>query len=490
MKHDERPAAPEWVTTKRSDVRVSSDSLASGWAVASGPLSRGFASTDFGRCVMTVPAGDSDVAKAVRAHELIHATVSPVEVPSEVLAVLGVSHQAVALAEEVRVNALLRGSGLTTAFTTTYHDANPALLWRHLTDGSEKNAAEIAVESGDWKAALNIFLATHNTGASRSVKRKLNTREGWRRQFGTVATVVDSIIDPKNIHHFQRSTHPWEYRYTDRKGKVTKTLLPVGFTTVTLPLALEIDRWLREGAPASRARSMRVQSSHTPEDMGLSGRWDRIRFGPTSLTEPTARFIGRRRRPAITGKYPRRPDRLITDPERRIFREEVRGKGGIVVFDCSGSMSVSMGEVSAILDAYAGATIVAYANHREDQPNAWILARNGRRVDDETFHKLPLRGGNGIDGPIVEWAHRQRRRGDFLIWVSDGGVTGVHDHCSDALNRDMARVLTRRRVTTVRNAHDAVELVRRLRSSGALLRGGNLTGNWQIDQYFPNRKAG
>lgn len=484
-----RPAAPEWVTTQRTDALVSSDTLANGWSVASGPLARGFASTDFGRCLMTVPAGDSPLAKAVRAHELIHASVSPIEVSSDVLAILGISHHAVALAEEVRVNSLLRSSMLTTDFIEGDDNADPGLLWKHLTDGSETNAAKIAVESGDWKTALNIFLATHNTGASRAVRRKVQSRDDWRDAFSEINNTLNDMVDWKDMFYWKRSTAPVEYQYLDRKRRVHTVTLPAGFVQLTLPLAVEIDRWLND-PPTSGGAMTRFRSAHEPGRGSFTGDWDRIRFGATRLTESTAKFIGRRRRPSITGKYPSRPDRLITDPERRIFREEVRGQGGIVVFDCSGSMSVHMSQVAAILNAYAGATIVAYANHSTVEPNAWILAQGGRRVSDETFHALPLRGGNGIDAPIVEWAHRQRKRGDFLIWVSDGGVTGVGDHTAASLYRDMARVITRRRVITVRRADDAVELVRRLKTGAAMPRGGNLTGCWAIDQHMTSNKKG
>lgn len=471
----ERAGAPEWITTAREDSLVH-DELGQGWTVHTGPLSRGFASTDFGSCSMVLPSGDSPAAQAVRAHELIHAAISPTGVPADFLRLIGVSTHAISLAEECRVNGLMR-SWSDRAIPTG--DEIPPLLWEALRDGSEKQAAELAVAGRDWKAALNVFLATLNTGSGKLVRRHLNQVEEWREPLDRIRQRVNERMLGMNAVF----TEPYKYTYYAGKPRPTEqtTVIPRSFAEYTIPLAIEIERWL-ENSPNGGDDNLAGLGDTGDPEWDMSDKWDQIRLGPVELSENTGRFIGRRKRPALTGKIPRRPDRLITDPERRIFREEVRANGGVVVFDCSGSMSVTHDQVKMILSAFTGATIIAYANHEGHRPNAWFLARNGRAVSETSFAGLPLYGGNGIDGPIVQYASKLRRtRGDFLIWVSDGYVTGKHDHYAEELARDMARIIVRERVLMIPRASDAVELVKRLRSGSSLPRGGGLTGNSNLD---------
>lgn len=455
----DRIAAPEWVTGLRDD-RAVIESHRDGWSVSNGPLTRGFSSTDFASHTMTVPAGDSPLAEAVRAHELIHAAVSPHFVPGDLLRLWGVSNQSIALAEELRVNALLRHDE-----NMTTKDGVP--LWQELKDGSEKKSAEIAVEKNDYAQAVMVFAGTFFTGAALGVKRRLRTKEEWRRPLERIQRRIEGVLgkDGCYVHGYSRmSTEPIEIEYPDPKGHVRSAVLPYGFIYGTLPLALMIEEAIASGRQSGPGDGeVTAEPGNNPGD-GLSDHWDSIRFGMTKLTEPTARFFGKRRRPAITGKIPRRPDRLLTDPERRVFSEEVRGQGGVVVFDCSGSMSIQHHHVTSILSAFSGATIVAYANHYSGHPNAWILAKNGRMVTEAEFRKLPLHGGNGIDAPIVAWAARQKKtHKDFLIWISDGEVTGKNDHQTDELFDDMAAVIRRHGVTNVRHEHEAVTLVRNIK---------------------------
>lgn len=52
--------------------------------------------------------------------------------------------------------------------------------------------------------------------------------------------------------------------------------------------------------------------------------------------------LGRREIATNEGKYPKAFYRLVTDPYRRIFKRKTRSLGGVVVFDCSGSMGLTI----------------------------------------------------------------------------------------------------------------------------------------------------
>ena len=224
-----------------------------------------------------------------------------------------------------------------------------------------------------------------------------------------------------------------------------------------MPLAEKIEQWFQHPPQAGGRLSRRERITRQIENR--TGNWEMLRFGSVDLTETTTSFISRRKRPSMTGKYPSRPDRLLTDPERRIFRETVRGRGGIVVFDCSGSMGVDHDVVRHAVAQFAGATVVVYSHTRTASANAWIVAHNGRMISQEDFEKLPLNCGNGVDGEVLRWAIRNRKSKEFIVWVSDGCVTGRNDHTSQELLEEVTLLSKRHNIIGVDTCDEALSLL-------------------------------
>jgi hypothetical protein len=263
------------------------------------------------------------------------------------------------------------------------------------------------------------------------------------------------------------STEPLKFEWVE-KSQEHSSLIPEGFMQRTFPLANKIDGWLQQ-PPVELEKELQRTNARRRRDRGSE--WEHLRFGMTSLTENTGSFIGKRKRPAMTGKYPSRPDRLLTDPERRIFREVVRARGGVVVFDCSGSMGVSHETVRETVKQFAGALIVVYSNSTSSggSPNAWVVAKNGRMIKESDFDELPLHCGNGVDGPILRWALRQRKSNkDFILWVSDGQVTGKNDDMHDDLIRECASLSMRNNIVGVDSCDQAIELLATMKRTGAV----------------------
>lgn len=453
-------ASPEWVVSDRAD-RISDPMMMKGWEAISTPLHRGASYTDFSTHEIAVPEGESVQAQAVRLHELIHARISPSSVPAALMTQLGISPSSVRIAEEVRVN-WVAGQAR--------HRNNEVADIRHMADGSERGLADETVKNKDWHSALSLLLSTYNTNAYKTVKRRIRLNPEWKEATDVIERHLrDKLWGAGGFHRStvanRTSTYPMGYRWHDTKTKGTHdTFLPNGFTDHTLPLAMTIDQWLSQPPTDPKKRKKGDAGKNTepkhPDVVPMSSNWEELRFGMTSLTESASSFIGRRKRPSMTGKFPVRPDRLLTDPERRIFREVVRGEGGVVIFDCSGSMSVSMDDVKAILKNFAGATIMAYTYRGEDAPNAWVLARNGRMIGDSEFIDLDLNHGNGVDSPALRWAVRQRKKPkDFIVWVSDGAVTGKGDYQTEELMTECALLSFKHNIIGVYDSSEAVRLV-------------------------------
>ena len=473
--------SPEWLVPTRVDFEFD-EALKGGWGVSPAPLMRGASFTDFGTHEMAVPLGDSPEEKAVRLHELIHARISPTQVPPELMKQLGVSSMAVRLAEEVRVNFVGRD------VATMVNRANKA--GRQLSetlgdtfdlcDGTEKEVARKAVEKDSWNDALHIFLSTYNTGVYKTVKRTLRKKPEWREPLEVIETSLDErhrfchrgetfAGSSTRSGIYANDTTPINYVWKDPKGNEQSTIIPQGFIHHTLVLANDIDHWLVHPPQKGRRRKSVVTPNEIEANTNASA-WETLSFGLTSLTETTSAFLGRRKRPAMTGKYPTRPDRLLTDPERRIFRETVRAQGGIVVFDCSGSMGVHHDVVAHAVKQFAGATIVVYSSSRASRANAWVVARNGRMVSREEFDELPLNQGNGVDGPILRWAIRQRKQREFIMWVSDGQVTGKGDNQTEAMKVECAYLSTRHNIIGVNDCGEALQLLSDLKKGMPLPR--------------------
>jgi hypothetical protein len=165
-------------------------------------------------------------------------------------------------------------------------------------------------------------------------------------------------------------------------------------------------------------------------------------------------YLKRRRRPSQHGRSISNLSRLLTDPERRIFSNKVRVKGGIVVIDISGSMSLSQSDIESIVEAAPSAIIIAYSHCRDGEPNAWIFAKRGWRVKE-----IPNVGGqgNGVDGPVLTWAIAQRHSGEQIIWVCDGHVTTKNDGYNQALTIQCAKLVKKHRIIMVPSVKEAVQ---------------------------------
>lgn len=499
-------AAPEWAVSSRQDFALDEQRLGGGWGTSSSPLSRGSAYTDLMNHEMSAPEGDSDIARAIRYHELTHARFSPVHVPKQLCDQLGISVETVRVAEEMRINLI------TTTMDNRYYGGLPraeehseiAQLTKKLTDNTEGASADFANANKDFRKAVYLMYATYGLDVFRTVKRRLKLNKEWA---GAIEGIAKHL---RNNYHLGRSyaggeigsTVPDTFAYMDSRTP-RQVVLPRGFIDFTVRVATEIESIIANGGAGRGDRYQPSDEGGVDGDEERSAEkrravgavssvpWEGLRLGITSLTEPTAVFMGRRKRPAITGKAPRRPDRLLTDPERRIFTETVRGAGGIVVFDCSGSMGVAHDVIRRTTALFAGATVLAYTNAMDrsgSESNAWVLARNGRMISETDMNKLRLNRGNGCDGEALRWAVRNKRKGDFILWVSDVGVTGHGDAQTHEMIVDCAELVRRHGIIQVNDTEAAVEMLSEMKRSGRLPHG--LVQDSTLKQYVANLTDG
>ena len=226
----------------------------------------------------------------------------------------------------------------------------------------------------------------------------------------------------------------------------------------------------RKAKEAKEAKETQDRLRREKENKPVKGRaiessvdsgWELAVLAKPELSVSHTGLIGRRIRASKEGKYVRDLGRIISDPEQRIFGRKTRALGGVVVVDCSGSMSLTDEEMKAIMQSSAGCTVIAYSAggpSSEGEPNIWLVARRGRQV-----RELPdFPGGNGVDGPALEYGLSFRTHNAPVVWISDTSVTGASGYNQAKLRAQCLRLCRLNNIYIAPNCEQATELLKKL----------------------------
>ncbi len=197
---------------------------------------------------------------------------------------------------------------------------------------------------------------------------------------------------------------------------------------------------------------------------GAVGDWLDVRLAHLPLTLNVAGAIGKKRVASNVGRNPRRIQRLLTDPERRIFDKKVRASGGVVLIDCSGSMDLSKDQVKDIMLSAPGCTVIAYSCGWRADENTYVLADKGKIFSGDLPH---FHAGNGNDLRAIEYAvSRKQNISAPIVWVTDGLVYrpnggSVYDQ------KECAHYARKHRVHMEHTPEDAIEYLKGLQRGQA-----------------------
>jgi len=343
-------------------------------------------------------------------------------------------------AEEVRINRVSKLIGFNTDI---------------LKNGSETTLGERLAEDGTgnaWNILVTCGLALVGTKAFNSLLvgvRRHN--EEWAVQLREMSNEIVYEMDYYGSLSNYKDTDKWNYALTDSEC----VTIPYGFS-YTMRIARIADKYI-------------LSSSDVAGSGDGPGIDDGVNVGFAKLiidesvnrTKVVQKSLMRKYKSDSFGTDIRYPERLLTDPHRRIFGRKKPIDGGIVLIDVSGSMSLSNSDIQAILDAAPGALVMAYSHRSKstDVPNLFILADRGKQVPD--ISEVPYNnGGNGVDGPALNYAIKRRKRREQIIWVCDGMVTGKDDRRTTDLSMYCARLVVKHNIKTAYKVSDAVEMLR------------------------------
>lgn len=120
------------------------------------------------------------------------------------------------------------------------------------------------------------------------------------------------------------------------------------------------------------------------------------------------------------GSHPKHWARWYLD--RSVWDRKGKRPGGTLLIDISGSMSWAQNITKQLIEATPAMTIAVYGQTGDNgYGRLTVIARHGRLVSDSYPYRHGYNGGNGVDGPALEWLAQQP---EPRVWFSDGQVVG------------------------------------------------------------------
>lgn len=402
------------------------------WKITPSPVARMAALAPEQR-KMLVPTGQDVTERLVRAHEMTHISISPIDDGREGF-LQGLNESVVQLCEDSRVHAHMRKLDF------------PVESLNVLGDDDFKNY----LEEAPLAIAAAFGAAAYRTGEAVAA-------EGWLARQDPVS--ADSYAAYRAGRTLANRAFPEgeETPGFERTIELAKAIIDLFGDPDTPPPppppfgsqhAAPANQPISQIVPPKMARAVApLMVNQTNDEVhGEEGIWAAVKFEepPRPLHLP-GRMRKRRKNIAdVRGRRLRRLERLTTDG--RVFaHKQMRKGGGAVLIDTSGSMSLTHDEVIALCVAFPGGVIAAYSAEGS-LGYLRVIARNGRRVTDEMIN--PPGGGNEIDGPALDWLALQPGP---RYWISDAGVSGGAQGLKYCLD-----VCVRARIRRVENAWEIV----------------------------------
>lgn len=455
------------------------------WSAEECAPKRGVARTDLIGRRIYAPTGDTPLERVIRAHEMMHAKITPADDLDDWLKRKVATFEALQAVEEIRVNYGIKLTGF---------DLN------ELTDNHEDADGEYATIHNEWRKAVLFAVATAGTaGGKRFIVGVRRHNKTWADALKKIQAHMWKEIQGAHLGKVGRKRYSKEQIFSTEKDSASG-LSPLGFRW-TERMAEYVDR-LGEIPPTEKKASNKKGDSSKDEDgdkdsesqssdesdtisdenksdyentlrktrpLKPSGahhdKWAELIWGKVALTAVAKGKLGKRRVPMQYGRNPRRIGRLFTDPQRRVFDHQRRAKGGIVLIDGSGSMSLSREQVISILKVAPGATVAIYSDmdNGEGLPNIHVIAKNGKCVEERNMPNFGR--GNGVDLPALEWAISERKtKKTPVVWVTDGGVCVPHGGWDDTLAMVCIRTAKKSNVVCVDHVDSAIKQLSALNS--------------------------
>lgn len=130
-----------------------------------------------------------------------------------------------------------------------------------------------------------------------------------------------------------------------------------------------------------------------------------------------------RPKPGYVGAFRYVHRALLPSGDGQAFGTKRKAKGGTILLDCSGSMSMNDQMIEQLLTHAPAMTVALYGSHpgTTHTGRLAIAVQDGKGIEWKNFGlREHIGGGNVVDGPALEWLSKMPGP---RVWVSDGHVT-------------------------------------------------------------------
>lgn len=437
------------------------------WDIAETLMAPGQAWTMITERKMQVPEGDTELERSVRAHEMMHAKVTAVDIRPW-LARGKASLQALKSAEEIRVNELCKRVGFD---------------MKKVFDGTEKVGGEFVAKNERWEQAVYDTAACAGTGRlTEYLKGVRKHNPEWAKILKAFADrLVKQINKVPNDQLASTAVHPtakiapYGYSYTEAMAILIDSVANPPTPPEEDPHEEQDEKNPSLATPDDKAEGEAQADKKKPkpapvgkEDVDkmtiptAGSSWDEMRVERMPMPMAAPGGIGKKRKASGTGRVPRRIGRMLTDPNKKVFDIVQRGKGGVVLIDGSASMRFTQDDIKKITESAPGALVAIYCSNSRTatRPNVMVVADKGRMVSE-----LPERvSGNGVDGPAARWAVEQKQTSRSpVVWITDGLVHGPDQRYTDAAGVECAEIAYRNGIIVRSNVGDAIAVLNELK---------------------------
>jgi len=382
--------------------------------------------------LLQVPLDDSDQARFMRDHELGHLRWSHKH-PDAVSRRQKIQFDVLQAVEDARVNTKLEQLAVDTKGGALPEEVATAL-------------ARNLIRRGDLRSVVLTMVAAQGTGAN---------EEHFRGVFECHPQGANIIRLAELARKALWATGNPKFRDTIRVAKWLQLMLE-HVEDGSVP-SLCCGKLSGGKGTTGLERALGIATQH-----GITRRsttkvpWGRMKIETPPRVRRIDGYLGRGRIAAEEGTVPRNIHRQLVDG--RVFQRVRRQRGGTVLIDCSGSMSLETADLKRILDHSPGASVAVYSGNVRDGVLR-VLAGGGRQVEDRWIG-APAGGANVIDGPALQWLSKQAKP---RIWVCDGQVTGINDRMSAINSLECAALCHQRAIERCNNVTEGVTSLRGMR---------------------------
>ena len=381
--------------------------------------------------LLLVPLDESPQSRMSRNHELGHIRWSPPD-PQVAARRNKLDMDVLQAVEDMRINTKLDGVGV---------DTSSGVFSKAVMEAF----ADDLLKSGDFRNIVLMMVAISGQGTNEEIVREKFSGQSPADKAVQIVDMARKIMWDKGNPRFKDTirTAKWLQALLDSASLPKPSGLPKKLSlSKTDQEYLERLLKMLGGFGTGRRATNKVP-------------WGKMKVEVPSRPQKVDGYIGKGRIASEEGVIPRFAYRLLVDG--RIFSRTRRQRGGSVLVDCSGSMSLTSEDLKKILSHSPGAVVACYSGNTHDGVLR-VLAQDGRQVE-EKWIGAPAGGANVIDKPALEWLSKQAKP---RIWVCDGQVTGVGDRMS-AINTLECEAVCRQRAIVRRDSVGmAVEMLRTL----------------------------